>query len=102
MPSCLDVSDWWGLGHIHTWTIQTTNKLVSRQKLITMTGVKQEKTVETDSWIPVPHACNPRYSGCKDQYGSRQAGTNSSRDPMYTIPNKKRFGGVAQVVRAHA
>jgi hypothetical protein len=41
LASCLDVSDWWGLGHIHTWNLQTANKLFSRQKRITMTWVKQ-------------------------------------------------------------
>jgi hypothetical protein len=46
----------------------------------------------------VAHACDPGYSGGRDQedYGSKLARANSSRDPILKIPHTKRAGGVAQ------
>jgi hypothetical protein len=32
------------------------------------------------------HACNPSYSGGKEDCGSKPAQTNSSRDPISKIP----------------
>jgi hypothetical protein len=45
-------------------------------------------------------ACNPSYSGGRDQEdsGSKTAHANRSWDPISKIPNKKRAGGVAQSV----
>jgi hypothetical protein len=47
---------------------------------------------------PVAHACNPSYSGGRDQEdrGSKPAGTNSSQDLVLKKPNTKKAGGVAQ------
>jgi hypothetical protein len=47
----------------------------------------------------VTHACNPSYSGGRDQedHGSKPAWANSSQDPVSKKPiTKKRAGGVAQ------
>jgi hypothetical protein len=46
------------------------------------------------------HACNPRYSGDKDQevHSLRPAWAKSSWDPLSKIPNTKNAGGVAQGV----
>jgi hypothetical protein len=49
---------------------------------------------------PVAHTCNPSYSGGRDQddYSSKPAQANISRDPISKIPNANRAGGVAQGV----
>jgi hypothetical protein len=47
----------------------------------------------------VTHACNPSYSGGRDQEdrGSKPVWANSSQDPILKkIPSQKRAGGVAQ------
>jgi hypothetical protein len=46
----------------------------------------------------VAHACNPSYSGGRDQEdcGSKPAHAHSSRDPILKIPITKRTGGVVQ------
>jgi hypothetical protein len=51
-------------------------------------------------WMPVAHACNPSYSGGRDQEdrGSKPARANSLRDPISKNPKTKRAGGVAQSV----
>jgi hypothetical protein len=44
------------------------------------------------SWVPVAHACNPSYSGGRNQkdYGSKPAQANSSQDPILrTVITKK-------------
>jgi hypothetical protein len=43
-------------------------------------------------------ACNPSYSGGRDQddHGSNPAGANSSQDPTLKKPNTKRAGRVAK------
>jgi hypothetical protein len=48
----------------------------------------------------VAYACNPSYSGGRDQedHGSKPAQANSSQDPISKIHNIKRPGGVAQSV----
>jgi hypothetical protein len=48
------------------------------------------------------HACNPSYSGGRDQedLDSKPAQANSSGDTILKIPITKRAGGVAQVVGA--
>jgi hypothetical protein len=48
----------------------------------------------------VAHACNPSYSGGRDQEdrGSKPAQANSSRDPILKNPSQKRIGGVTQGV----
>jgi hypothetical protein len=50
-----------------------------------------------EGWVLVAHACNPSYLGDRDQEdGSlKPARGNSSRAPMWKIPNTKRAGGVA-------
>jgi hypothetical protein len=52
--------------------------------------------------VPVAHACNPSYSGGRDQEdrgGSKPAAANSLRDPISKNPiTIKRVGGVAQGV----
>jgi hypothetical protein len=52
------------------------------------------------SWAPVAHACNPSYSGGRDQEdgGLKPAWANSSRDPISKNPCQNRDGGVAQGV----
>jgi hypothetical protein len=46
------------------------------------------------------HACNPSYSGGRDQEdnGSKPAQANRSQDPISKKPITKRAGGVAQGV----
>jgi hypothetical protein len=46
----------------------------------------------------VAYACNPSYSGGRDQEdsGSKPAQANSSRNPILKIPTTKRAGRVAQ------
>jgi hypothetical protein len=48
----------------------------------------------------VVHACNPSYSGGRDQedQGSKPEWENSSQDPTSKIPNIKRAGALAQGV----
>jgi hypothetical protein len=48
--------------------------------------------------VLVAHACNPSYSGGRDQedQGLKPAQANSSQDPISKIPITKRAGGVAQ------
>jgi hypothetical protein len=48
--------------------------------------------------VPVAHACNPNYSGGRDQedLGSKRSGPNSSGDPILKNPHKNRAGGVVQ------
>jgi hypothetical protein len=48
----------------------------------------------------VAHACNPSYSGGRDQEDHRlkPAWANSSQGPILKKPIKKRAGGVAQGV----
>jgi hypothetical protein len=43
-------------------------------------------------WAPVAYACNPSYSGGRDQEdcGSKPAWANSSQDPTSKIPITKR------------
>jgi hypothetical protein len=52
------------------------------------------------SQVPVVHACNPSYSGGRDQEDCslKSARANSSRDPILKKPFTKRAGGVAQGV----
>jgi hypothetical protein len=45
----------------------------------------------------VAHACNPSYSGGRDQE-DRDLKGNSSRDPVLKIPNTKIAAGVVQGV----
>jgi hypothetical protein len=49
------------------------------------------------SQVLVAHACNPNYSGGRDQevLGLKPAQANSFRDPILKIPITKRAGGVA-------
>jgi hypothetical protein len=49
------------------------------------------------------HACNPRYSGGRDQEdcGLNPAGTNSLRDPLEKTHHKKGASRVAQVCLAN-
>jgi hypothetical protein len=49
---------------------------------------------------PVAHACNPSYSGGRNQedHSSKPARANSSRDPILKNLSHKRAGGVAQGV----
>jgi hypothetical protein len=46
----------------------------------------------------VAHACNPSYSGGRDQedHGLKPAQANSLRDPISKNPSQKMAGGVAQ------
>jgi hypothetical protein len=48
--------------------------------------------------VPVAHACNPSYSGDRDQedHSLKQTRANSLQDPILKIPNTERAGGVAQ------
>jgi hypothetical protein len=51
-----------------------------------------------ECWAPVAHACNPSYSGGRDQKNRslKPAWVNSSRDPISRNPSQKWAGGVAQ------
>jgi hypothetical protein len=42
-------------------------------------------------WMPAAHACNPSYSGGRDEnyLGSKPAQENSSRNPIMKITNTK-------------
>jgi hypothetical protein len=54
-----------------------------------------------NSQVLVAHACNPSYSGGKDQEdrGTKPARENSLRDPILKNPSeKKKAGGVTQGV----
>jgi hypothetical protein len=48
--------------------------------------------------VPVAHACNPSYSGGRDQedHSSRPAWAKSWRDPILKKPTKKRDSRIAQ------
>jgi hypothetical protein len=48
--------------------------------------------------VQVAHACNPSYSGGRDQedYSLKPAWANSLRDPISKISTTKRTGRVAQ------
>jgi hypothetical protein len=50
--------------------------------------------------VLVAHACNPSYSGGRDQKdrGLKPAQANRSLDPILKNPSEKRAGGVAQGV----
>jgi hypothetical protein len=54
----------------------------------------------TVGWAPMAHACNPSYSGRREQedHSSKPAWANSLQNPISKIPNTKRAGGVAQGV----
>jgi hypothetical protein len=60
--------------------------------------MKKERKKELFSRAPVAHACNPSYSGGRDQEdcGLKPTWASSSRDPISKIPITKRAGGVAQ------
>jgi hypothetical protein len=51
-------------------------------------------------WVPVAHACNPSYSGDRDQEdrGSKPAGQTVLKTLCLKNPSQKRAGGVAQGV----
>jgi hypothetical protein len=51
-----------------------------------------------ESWASVAHACNPSYSGGRDQEDQslKPVWANSSWDPISKKPSTKRAGGVAQ------
>jgi hypothetical protein len=51
--------------------------------------------LKKNCWAPVAHACNPSYSGGRDQedHGSKPARANSSRDPI----SKKTFTKIGLV-----
>jgi hypothetical protein len=57
-------------------------------------------SVENRRWALVAHACNPSYSGGRDQedHGSKPAPANSSQNPILKKPITKRAGGMAQVL----
>jgi hypothetical protein len=46
--------------------------------------------------VLVAHACNPSYSGGRDQEDLKPVWANSSQDPISKIPITKRAGRVAQ------
>jgi hypothetical protein len=57
-------------------------------------------TLITLSWVPVAHACNPSYSGGRDQedHGSKSAGQTVCKTLSQNYPTQNRAGRVAQVV----
>jgi hypothetical protein len=62
-------------------------------------GDSKGRTQEGTSRISVAHACNPSYSGGRNQedQGLKSTPANSSQDPISKKPNhRKRAGGVAQ------
>jgi hypothetical protein len=55
-----------------------------------------EKLTISKRWLgPVPHTCNPSYSGGREQEdgGSKPAWANSLQDPNWTIRNTKKMAG---------
>jgi hypothetical protein len=50
-----------------------------------------------NSKVPVAHACNPSYSGGRDQedWGSKPARANRLWDPISKKPSQKWAGGLA-------
>jgi hypothetical protein len=50
--------------------------------------------------VLVAHACNPSYSGGRDQedHSSKTAWANSEQDPISKTPSQERAGGVAQSI----
>jgi hypothetical protein len=56
--------------------------------------------LKNGSWALIAHACNPSYSGGRDQeeHGSKQAWENSSKDPISKNTSQNGAGGVAQDV----
>jgi hypothetical protein len=56
--------------------------------------------MEDISWVLLACACNPRYSGGRDEEdcGSKLFCSNSSQKPILKKPNTKRTGGVAHGV----
>jgi hypothetical protein len=61
-------------------------------------AIKRNET----SWMPVTHACNPSYSGGRDEedHGLKPVWANSLQDPIlkkpFTYTHTKRAGGLAQ------
>jgi hypothetical protein len=51
-------------------------------------------------WVPMANSCNPSYFRREDHEASglKSVQTNRLRNPILTIPNKKRAGGLDQVV----
>jgi hypothetical protein len=49
-------------------------------------------TIILSSWVPMAHACNPSYSGGRDQedYGSKPAWATRSQDPILKKPITKK------------
>jgi hypothetical protein len=71
-----------------------TIRLLNDKNSIIIVKVEREKEewrLVTFSTQLVTHACNPSYSGGRDQkdHGSEPAWANSSRDPILKIPNTK-------------
>jgi hypothetical protein len=60
------------------------NKFYGSLDFIMRPCLKKEKI----SWVPLAHACNPSYSGGRDQEdrGSKPAWTNSLQDPISKKP----------------
>jgi hypothetical protein len=56
---------------------------------------KKEKKCRVRCWASVAHACNPSYSGGRDQedQGSKSSQANSLRDPILKKPITERDGG---------
>jgi hypothetical protein len=61
---------------------------------------KEKKNAIKKMEKQVAHACNPSYSGGRDQknHGSKPTRANSFGDPISKTSNTKRAGGVAQGV----
>jgi hypothetical protein len=58
------------------------------------------RCLKKKSWALVAHACNPGYSGGRDQedHGSKTASGDSLHDPISKNASQKRADGVAQGV----
>jgi hypothetical protein len=76
--------------------------------------VKKKKNKKNPSQVLVAHACNPSFSGDRDQetLGAKPVQANSLQDPILKNPSQKRAGkkkidkqmsfDVSQVPAAHA
>jgi hypothetical protein len=78
------------------------NTCIERKKGLTLkilaSALRNKKRSQCQA--SVAHACNPRYSGSRDQedHGSKPALANSLREPISKNPLQKRSGGEAQDV----
>jgi hypothetical protein len=94
-------------GWVFHWRITSTTCCKNmKEGDVTLQGRSESQATSsrkgTDSWALLAHACNPSYSGGRDQedWGSKPVPVNSLRHPVLkkNITHKKMTDGVAQGV----